>query len=116
FRIAGDNCIGVRSGIIGYERHVRTAHYDSDATRAKVRCKFVSAACSTGDDRQTHHIDIEVGRNISNSFVETLDGVRKVLRNECSQRGQGERLVAQGLLPDAATVPVQRTLWRNERN
>ena len=79
--------------------------------------QFIGAAGRAGDHRQADEIGVEIERHVRDALVDQVECPHaSIRRHQRRQRGQRERLIAQRLLPDAAAMPVERALGRNQRN
>jgi hypothetical protein len=107
--VSNDYGIGVRLRVIRYERYMGAAEYHRHPTRSIMISKLVRSNRSAGDDRDSNQVDVEIARYVDDSFIEELDGVRDITRNERRQRRKRQRLIAERLLPDTAAMTVQRT-------
>ena len=58
-------------------------------------------------------IGFEVERHVGDALVDQAQVDRQFRRHEGRERGERERLVAQGLFPDTAAMAVKRALRRD---
>src|SRR6185312_13831309 len=105
-RIADDDCVGVRRGILRHERYVRAAEHDLDATRTEMIREPVAARRGGRDHRHADDIRFEIERDVADAFVDERNGVLDLRWNEAYERGQCERGVAQRAFENARAMPV----------
>jgi hypothetical protein len=95
---------------------VRSAEDHGDAARTEACRQLVGARCGAGNDRDANDVGIDIVGNVGDALVNEGELWIEVRRRERRQRGERQRRVAQRPLENAAAMPVQRALWRDERN
>ena len=107
----------MRLRVVGDQCHVRPAQHDRDAAASQAIGELVRAHGRAGDHRQADQVGLDLLRvDVLDPLVET-DDLRVQLRRDQGRQGrQGERHVAERPPEDAAAVPVQRPLRRDQHD
>jgi hypothetical protein len=112
--VADAHRVGILHGLLRQQRDVRTAQHHRDGARTIVPGELVAARRAAGDDGDADEVGREIGRHVGDALVVEREFRVELRRRQCGERGQGQRLVAQRLLEDAAAVAVERPLGRQQ--
>ncbi|MFT3917221.1 MAG: hypothetical protein QM704_24975 [Anaeromyxobacteraceae bacterium] len=115
--VAGDHRVGVRLGLVRHERRVRPAEHHLRPAGAEPVGDGVAAERGAGDERDAHEVGVDPVRvDVLDPLVEELDLGVQLRRDVGGERRERERPVAERAAEDAAAVPVERALRRDERD
>ena len=96
---------------------MRPAQHDRDPSASQAIGELVGAHGRAGDHRQADQVGLDPLRvNVLDPLVETDDFRVQLGRDQGRQGRQGERHVAERPPEDAAAVPVQRPLRRDQHD
>ena len=112
--VADDDGVGVRGGVIGDERDMRSAEDDGEAAAAEMIGERVGADGGAGDHGEADQVRVEVERDVGDALVDEAHVGGDIGRDEGGERRECQGLVAEGFFPDAAAVAVERAFGGNE--